>query len=149
MASHQTRPPSTPYSPLNDQQQDDLQDIDDSISSNGCGCFQLFGFGSNRNRNYEGANLLQQKQGREEESWMVKKLKKVKEVSEMVAGPKWKNFIRKMGGYLKGKKQRNRFQYDPESYALNFDGGFDGEEDDHHPPIGFSSRFAVPLASRE
>lgn len=74
---------------------------------------------------------------------MARKLKKVKEVSEMVAGPKWKTFIRKMGGYLKGKKQRNRFQYDPESYALNFDGEDDG------PPLGFSARFAVPMAARE
>ncbi|KAG6587852.1 hypothetical protein SDJN03_16417, partial [Cucurbita argyrosperma subsp. sororia] len=146
MATHQTRPPPTPYSPLNEEQEH-LHDTDEAVPSNGCSCFQLFGFGFNRNGNYEEGNLLQQTRGREEEFWMVKKLKKLKEVSEMVAGPKWKNFIRKMGGYLKGKKQRNRFQYDPESYALNFDGGVDGEDD--RPPIGFSSRFAVPLASRE
>lgn len=75
----------------------------------------------------------------------MKKLKKLKEVSEMVAGPKWKNLVRRIGGYLKGKKQRNKFQYDPESYALNFD----EEDDDDCPPTGFSARFAVPLGSRD
>ncbi|KAG7023468.1 hypothetical protein SDJN02_14493, partial [Cucurbita argyrosperma subsp. argyrosperma] len=129
MATHPTRP----------REQDDLQDIDEAVPSNGCGCFRLFGF--NRNGNYEGRSLLQQQQGWEEESWMVRKLKKLKEVSEMVGGPRWKNFIRKMGGLFRRKKQRkNRFQYDPESYALNFDDGFDGEDDDRHPPIAFSTR---------
>lgn len=143
MATHPTRP----------QEQDDLQDIDEAIPSNGCGgCFRLFGFGFgfNRNGNYEGRSLLQQQEGWEEESWMVRKLKKLKDVSEMVGGPRWKNFIRKMGGFFKRKKQRkNRFQYDPESYALNFDDGFDGEDDDHHPPIAFSTRFSIPLASSD
>ncbi|XP_022987488.1 uncharacterized protein LOC111485032 [Cucurbita maxima] len=136
MATHPTRP----------REQDDRQDIDEAIPSNGCGgCFRLFGFrfGFNRNGNYEGRSLLQQQRG-----GMVRKWKKLKEVSEMVGGPRWKNFIRKMGGFLKRKKQRkNRFQYDPESYALNFNHGFDGEDDDHHPPIAFSTRFSVPLAS--
>jgi hypothetical protein len=52
----------------------------------------------------------------------VRKLKKVKEASEIVAGPKWKTFIRKIGAYIKKRKQRNnQAQYDAESYTLNFD----------------------------
>ncbi|EXB80751.1 hypothetical protein L484_008531 [Morus notabilis] len=47
--------------------------------------------------------LQQQQQGGdrlivvvEEESWLVKSAKKLKEVSEVLAGPKWKNFIRRL-----------------------------------------------------
>lgn len=73
----------------------------------------------------------------------MKKLKKAQEVSEVLAGPKWKTFIRKISGYVKNKKQKNnQFQYDPESYALNFDGGVDREEDRLLPD--FSTRFAAP-----
>ncbi|KAK7839576.1 hypothetical protein CFP56_017866 [Quercus suber] len=50
-------------------------------------------------------------------------------------------------GINKNKKDRKKFQYDPESYDLNFDGGFDCEEDDL--VLGFSSRFAAPIHNHE
>ncbi|OMO52283.1 hypothetical protein CCACVL1_29290 [Corchorus capsularis] len=83
------------------------------------------------------------------ETWWKHKLKKVKQVSEKVAGPKWKNFIRKMSGYFnKRKAQKNRFQYDPYSYALNFDNsddnGYGGDEYLVHQD--FPHRFAPPFA---
>ena len=60
-------------------------------------------------------------------------------------GTKWKTFVRKFNrfGINKNKKDSNKFQYDPESYALNFDGGFDCEEDDQ--VLGFLSRFSTPI----
>ncbi|EYU23644.1 hypothetical protein MIMGU_mgv1a024779mg [Erythranthe guttata] len=66
--------------------------------------------------------------------WLVEKLKKLKELSEMVAGPKWKNFVRRIGKFCSPKKHVNstqqnaQFQYSPESYALNFSGGDNSED---------------------
>lgn len=66
--------------------------------------------------------------------WKVveEKLMKVREVSEVVAGPKWKTFIRKIGGVCRKNRraQRGQFGYDAEGYALNFDGGLDWEDED-------------------
>ncbi|KAI9125944.1 hypothetical protein K1719_003362 [Acacia pycnantha] len=50
--------------------------------------------------------------------WVMNKLRKMKEASEVIGGPKWKTFIRKI---IFSRKQKNRFQYDEHSYALNFD----------------------------
>ena len=103
-----------------------------------CGCFGVFGIKRRRSNGdqYGGERLL----GRETESWWVKKMNGVKEFSEVIAGPTWKNFIRKIGGYCKGRSncKKGRFQYDPQSYALNFDnGGFDTDQD--RPLIDFSN----------
>lgn len=57
------------------------------------------------------------------EKWWGKKLKVLKEISEKIAGPKWKNFIR---SFSCGKKKIRRdvdFTYDLRSYSLNFDDG--------------------------
>lgn len=66
--------------------------------------------------------------------WKVveEKLMKVREVSEVVAGPKWKTFIRKIGGVCRKNRraQRGQFGYDAKGYALNFDGGLDWEDED-------------------
>ncbi|KAK7388549.1 hypothetical protein VNO78_23368 [Psophocarpus tetragonolobus] len=108
----------------------------------GCGCFQ--GFGLKKwweGHEEEGKGLLEQKG--EGESWVVEKLRKAKEASEVIAGPKWKNFIRKISGYgKKVKQQRNRFQYDEHSYALNFNSG--AQSEDEGMPHSFSARFAAP-----
>ncbi|CAI0398795.1 unnamed protein product [Linum tenue] len=93
-----------------------------------------------------------------ENSWLaggIQAVKKVREWSEIVAGPKWKTFIRRFNrkGAI-GNSNNNRhgkFQYDPLSYALNFDEGqhMDFEDyDDYGNPVGgggfrdFSSRYA-------
>ncbi|KAJ0030614.1 hypothetical protein Pint_14702 [Pistacia integerrima] len=115
-------------SPLNQQDQGD--DVDDyhenNVSSQGCDCFLLFCFKWRQSNNSN--RLLHQNGGEYGESWLIKKAKKVKEVSEVFAGPKWKTFIRKVGGYVKRNKYKNTFQYDPQSYALNFDSGVDMED---------------------
>ncbi|KAJ6415475.1 hypothetical protein OIU84_004299 [Salix udensis] len=65
------------------------------------------------------------------ESWWFQGWMKIREWSELVAGPKWKTFLRrfnkKPGG---GNPPYGKFQYDPSSYALNFDEGAKLYEDD-------------------
>lgn len=74
----------------------------------------------------------------------LKGLKKIREWSEIIAGPKWKTFIRRFNRAGKGAPGSGKFQYDPLSYALNFDDG-PGQNghlgDDGYFP-DFSSRFA-------
>ncbi|KAL3744284.1 hypothetical protein ACJRO7_013529 [Eucalyptus globulus] len=112
----------------------------DDVSPSGCSCFCLKWW-----RGGGGAHPYMQRQhgGNDGgESWTVSQFKKVREFTELVAGPKWKNFIRKVGGYWRSDRKRNpqgKFGYDAESYALNFDGG--GGEEDGLLMQGFSARF--------
>ncbi|XP_068649198.1 uncharacterized protein [Aristolochia californica] len=69
----------------------------------------------------------------QQEAWWLKKARSVKEFSEVLAGPKWKTFLRRFNNGC--KKRRPQFQYDPHSYALNFD---DDEEESEYP--SFSTR---------
>ncbi|KAF2312994.1 hypothetical protein GH714_008635 [Hevea brasiliensis] len=68
------------------------------------------------------------------DGWFVERARKLKEISEVLAGPRWKNFIRrftKVHGF--NKKRRTQYQYDPQSYALNFDDGIDKDAEDAFP----------------
>jgi len=87
----------------------------------------------------------------------IRALKKIREWSEIVAGPKWKTFIRrfnrtKSSGSGSGRRHGN-FQYDPLSYSLNFDEGPGGQKgdfdelDDYGGFRDFSSRYASVSAS--
>lgn len=81
------------------------------------------------------------------QNWLLKKLKKkVKALPEILVGPKWKScFARKLrvcSGWKK-KKRRMQFQYDPKSYALNFDDGKEKEGDGVY--LDFSARYACPV----
>ncbi|KAJ4709670.1 Stress induced protein [Melia azedarach] len=115
----------TLMSPLreNEQEGQDFDDYENTNSRNGCNCFGFFCFRTGN----ETKSLLQ---GREYgEAWWNEKLNKVKEVSELCAGPKWKNFIRKVGRFFSFKRNKHyKFQYDAQSYALNFDSGVDRED---------------------
>ncbi|XP_075499946.1 uncharacterized protein LOC142538520 [Primulina tabacum] len=71
-------------------------------------------------------------------------LKKIREWSEIVAGPKWKTFIRR---FNRDKDRHTNFRYDPLSYAMNFDEGNghfedEDEEGDRFQPPNFSARYA-------
>lgn len=91
---------------------------------------------------------------RHDDGWWSRGLRaiyKVREWSEIVAGPKWKTFIRrfnrsKSGG---GGGRHGKFQYDPLSYALNFDEGPVAEEEEESGGFrDFSARFAsLPVKS--
>ncbi|XP_073152064.1 uncharacterized protein [Henckelia pumila] len=107
----------------------------------GCGCFRRFCFGWDDEGPSSHNHLLQQK-----ESWVAEKFKKLREFSEMAAGPKWKNLVRRIGRLCNPKKSNKeastdqQFQYSPQSYALNFAGG--EEEEDGQLLHSFSTRFA-------
>lgn len=137
--------PSSSYTPIREVEESD--DFEEAVSgSGGCGCFRVccFGFGFGR-KNQESNNLLQNRDLLEfNDSWAVKKLKELKEFSEVVAGPKWKNLVRKVGKCFKPKKSRTQAMYSPQSYALNFDQG-EEEESDGFLFANFSSRFSAPL----
>ncbi|KAG9456221.1 hypothetical protein H6P81_000729 [Aristolochia fimbriata] len=109
---------------------------EDFFASSG-GCWDLLCcFGSRRESGYsDEKSLLQgEPQG---EAWWLRKARSVKEFSEVVAGPKWKTFLRRFSNGF--KRRRSQFQYDPQSYALNF---VDDEEERECP--SFSTRFAAP-----
>ncbi|GER41349.1 NHL domain-containing protein [Striga asiatica] len=72
----------------------------------------------------------------------VDALKKVREWSEMVAGPKWKTFIRRFNR-TGARPKSGKFNYDPMSYALNFDEGHNGQFEDDRIFRDFSSRYAA------
>ncbi|KAJ1432712.1 hypothetical protein SESBI_06457 [Sesbania bispinosa] len=84
------------------------------------------------------------------ERWWVKGWKKIREWSEILAGPKWKTFIRRFNknrsiGYTK----KGSFQYDPLSYTLNFDDGMGSKRDEDYGYVDFSSRYAsVPVSAK-
>jgi hypothetical protein len=90
----------------------------------------------------------------------VDALMKVREWSELAAGPRWKTFIRR---FRRGSPRHHgaaaavggggggKLNYDPLSYALNFDEGHHGgsspEGGDYGGYRAFSARFVAPPAS--
>ncbi|KAE8660815.1 hypothetical protein F3Y22_tig00116951pilonHSYRG00892 [Hibiscus syriacus] len=75
---------------------------------------------------------------------------KVREWSEIVAGPRWKNFIRRFNRNKSGSGGRHgQFRYDPLSYALNFDEGQGqiGDSEDVDNVYGGFRSFSVRYAS--
>ncbi|KAL4296216.1 hypothetical protein GQ457_12G020040 [Hibiscus cannabinus] len=136
-AAPQEKPAQVPKEtwPLRAVNEDSSQDFDDTMSSSGCGgCFGgLF--------RWRHGYLLQSEEKRE--GWVKRKAKRLQEISEVLAGPKWKNFIRRFSIYK--KRRPTRMQYDIQSYELNFDEGNRGEADAGF--LGFSARFAAPSPS--
>ncbi|CAN4086166.1 unnamed protein product [Withania somnifera] len=77
----------------------------------------------------------------------INAIKKLRELSEIVAGPRWKNFIRRLKRNKNGTQ--GKFQYDPLSYALNFDEGNNGEDQEEHGFRDFSTRYSsIPASAR-
>jgi|UniRef100_A0A2N9I876 hypothetical protein len=130
-----------------------------------CCCFPAHFFGSQRSSSVRLAwwERVRSSQVSDDKWWSggLRSLKKLREWSELVAGPKWKTFIRRFnrnrsgggGGGNSGSScnRHGKFQYDPLSYALNFDegpgqnGNLEGE-DDYTMFRNFSTRYAsVPV----
>ncbi|XP_022775526.1 uncharacterized protein LOC111317337 [Durio zibethinus] len=84
------------------------------------------------------------------ESWWSRGWAKVREWSELPAGPKWKTFIRRFNKNKTGNG-RAKFHYDPLSYTLNFDEGPGqyGHFDEDTFSRNFSSRYAsLPVSTK-
>ncbi|KAK7265707.1 hypothetical protein RJT34_33330 [Clitoria ternatea] len=74
----------------------------------------------------------------------LRALKKLREWSEIVAGPRWKTFIRRFNRHRASKRMTTpKYQYDPMSYALNFDEGRNGDFTDEATLRNFSTRYAA------
>ncbi|KAJ6701437.1 NHL DOMAIN PROTEIN [Salix koriyanagi] len=79
------------------------------------------------------------------ESWWFRGWMKIREWSELVAGPRWKTLLRRFNKKPGGGVQYGKFQYDPSSYALNFDQGSKRRHaDDDLFGRSFSSRYSLP-----
>ncbi|KGN62974.1 uncharacterized protein LOC105434671 [Cucumis sativus] len=118
---------------LRSEEGEDLRD-QVGVSYSSCGCF--FGFRSRLSRVRGGYLPLQSNRKTEEvkqhQSWMMTKVKRLNEIIKAVAGRKWRSLI---NGII-NKRRSVRFQYDPRSYALNFDEGIEEEARHTLHPIG-------------
>lgn len=78
--------------------------------------------------------------------WWLRGFMRVREWSEIVAGPRWKTFIRRFNRNRSGGfRHAGKYQYDPLSYALNFDEGQNGDflDDAYDNLRNFSVRYAA------
>lgn len=123
-----------------------------------CGCFRLSCFGSRRVATVGPSwwERIRASQVHSEGRWWargVRALLQLREWSEIVAGPRWKTFIRRFnrnrsGGGGGGGVRAGKFQYDPLSYAMNFDEGsrqigeLEDDIDDFNGYRNFSARYA-------
>ncbi|KAM7263949.1 hypothetical protein ACFE04_001632 [Oxalis oulophora] len=136
---------TTPLQGIREHEQEQNYDYSPSSSSSFCSCFN---FCWPKTRKYSNLTAPPDQSQVTPDSWFVEKVKKVKETAEAIAGPEFKTFVRKVGGYINKHKQRNnnsRVQYDAYSYALNFDSGPDDDDDEYDETVGFSRFPATPL----
>ncbi|KAL8159750.1 hypothetical protein V2J09_001287 [Rumex salicifolius] len=85
----------------------------------------------------------------DESGWAVRNWKRLREWSEIAAGPRWKTFIRKFGRRGNGGAVQGKFGYDALSYALNFDDGQNVQIDEGLGSRDFSTRFApFPVSAK-
>ena len=92
------------------QGEDVDDDHEDEFWDKGCDWFNLFCLKYRQNDIDETDHSLLLQRGEHTETWWKSKLKKLKEVSEKLAGPKWKNFIRKMSGYCRSEEHTSELQ---------------------------------------
>lgn len=117
----------------------------------GCCCFwTLPCYNSRKSKDWERISTsenYEQHDGSVYQSWWgqgIEAFKKVREWSELVAGPKWKTFIRRFNK-APARAKSGKFQYDPFSYALNFDQGpgQNGQFEDDGVFRDFPARYAA------
>ncbi|CAL5186177.1 unnamed protein product [Lathyrus oleraceus] len=128
---------------------DDMQEI--AFTKKGCMCSWIPCFSSETSPSLWEPMQLQFSENKEKR-WWFRGWMKVREWSEVVAGPRWKTFIRRFNKNRNVNVKQVSLNYDPLSYALNFDegdGGNGGEDSYVHGYGGFSSRFAsIPASAK-
>ncbi|XP_027356905.1 uncharacterized protein LOC113866222 [Abrus precatorius] len=103
-----------------------------------CGCFR----GLYSPHRYESCQDEQETM-KHHRNLLTKKLKKV--LSAILKWPKGKRFSLRRLRICSGlnEKRKIQFQYDPKSYALNFDDG--AEKEGESVNLDFSARYACPI----
>ncbi|XP_029126186.1 uncharacterized protein LOC114915521 [Cajanus cajan] len=128
---------------------DDMQEQE--FAKRGCFCIPCLGPSSKMSSSSSGFRLWARMRTPEsKERWWAKGWSRIREWSEVVAGPKWKTFIRRFRKNYRpiGFTKQDSFQYGPHSYARNFDDG-NGEKLDQDYAYDFSSRYAsVPASTK-
>ncbi|KAJ6817738.1 uncharacterized protein M6B38_408915 [Iris pallida] len=152
-----------PHSAVHEEEDDETRELAAFSSRRCCCCFPSSSWSRVRSSSAPSASASRSAAG----LWRagVGAVMKVREWSELVAGPRWKTFIRRLnrkspsfnsnGGGGGHHRRNGSFGYDPLSYALNFDGGGesripDGDSSGLYPD--FSARFAkssVDLGGRD
>ncbi|XP_043700271.1 uncharacterized protein LOC122650984 [Telopea speciosissima] len=126
------------------------KDYEEGFGNDGSACLQLFLClrWQRCNKGKRVSLLQEQGENRDERlQWMRRLKKETKEITELLfVLNKRKNVIRKLiRSYANNNMRRKpQFQYDLQSYALNFDEG-QGKDHEYCAPIHFSSRFAASL----
>ncbi|KAL6955196.1 hypothetical protein U1Q18_012423 [Sarracenia purpurea var. burkii] len=148
-------PEATVLSPKDSDSDDETQEI--LFAQRGC-CQWITLFASDRS-SISGSicrwERISNASPDKKETWWSKGLiafKKLREWSELLAGPRWKNFIRRFNkNQFYGGNKIGKFHYDPLSYALNFDDGLRKSlrSDDERFFRDFSSRYAaIPTSAK-
>lgn len=151
-----------PHSTVHEEEDNETRELA-AFSSRGCCCCCFPSSSWSRVRSSSSPSASRSAAG----LWRagVGAVMKVREWSELVAGPRWKTFIRRInrrspsfnsnGGGGGHHRRNGSFGYDPLSYALNFDDGGESrvpDEDSSGFYPDFSSRFAkssVELGGRD
>ncbi|XP_044479694.1 uncharacterized protein LOC123206529 [Mangifera indica] len=131
-----------------------MEDTSNSRLRNTCCCFNFPCF---KSRQSSTAGLPWWNRIQSQNRWWtpaVTAFRRVREWSEIVAGPNWKTFIRRFNRN-KSNNAHGKFQYDPLSYSLNFeencnldhDNDFSGFRDfsTKYAPCKSSTTAATPL----
>ncbi|QHO43512.1 NHL domain protein [Arachis hypogaea] len=133
---------SLPHKPDYSAASDDNMQEERFNQNRGCNCFCIPCF----QRCYRGSPHWEGIRSEKKEQWWMRCYKKVREWSEISAGPKWKTFIRRLnyggGGRDRPYMKNGGFRYDPMSYANNFDESAVKNDDDAVAAISFSARYA-------
>ncbi|XP_057447488.1 uncharacterized protein LOC130739252 [Lotus japonicus] len=140
--------PLPPSNPIDAGDDDDMQEV--LFAKRACICYLIPCFSSSETSLswWERVRSPENK-----ERWWARGWSKVRDWSEIIAGPKWKTFIRRLnrnnnrtGAGAASYEKKGSFHYDPLSYALNFD---DGGVEDVYSYGGFSARFAsIPASTK-